>query len=125
MSLGFMLPSSSGGGDVFGGGSSGSGFDWSNVINQGFAFGQTFLQAKYAKDASKYAGGYYPQGQGAGGGGAAPYQQIAPTSQQNTTVSNTAGNFAASFTRFIENNIGILAIGGIFLFAWQRQPKRS
>lgn len=29
-------------------------FDWSGLITQGFDFGKTFLNAKYAKDAAKY-----------------------------------------------------------------------
>src|SRR4028118_334005 len=32
----------------------GLGFDWSNVINQGFEFGKTFINAKYDKDTAKH-----------------------------------------------------------------------
>jgi hypothetical protein len=39
----------------------GGGFDWGNLITQGFNFGNTFLTAKYAASAAKYGAGPYVQ----------------------------------------------------------------
>jgi len=40
--------------------SGGGGINWDSIINQGFQFGQQFLQSKYAKDAAKSTGYYAP-----------------------------------------------------------------
>jgi hypothetical protein len=51
------------------------GFDWGSIIGQGFDFGKTFLNNKYAKDAAKYGAGQYVQQQPQG---TTPAQQIDP-----------------------------------------------
>src|SRR3954469_11405094 len=81
-SLGLNYPSPGGGGGVFepisegGGSSGGGGIDWNQVIQSGFQFGTTVFNDRYAAQAAKYAGGYYPQGQG---NETAAYQPITST----------------------------------------------
>lgn len=98
--------------------------DWGkDLLGKGFDFGTTFVKSKYAKDASKYTGSYYPQGQTESTPRYAPITTGGNTlPNSNSTISNTAGSFAASFTRFVEENLGVLAIGGVFLLAFMRTP---
>lgn len=103
------------------------GFNWKQVaLTGGLNLGETFIKAKYAKDASKYTGGYFPQGQQQQGSGR--YETLSTTganaaNSNNTTVTKTAGHTAESIANFIQDNLGVLAIAGVFALAWMRKPK--
>jgi hypothetical protein len=100
-----------------------------DIIGRGFDLGETFVKSKYAKDASKYTGSYYPQGQTAEAPGGR-YQQIDPRTlvagtarnPDGSLIADTAGKTASSLAKFVEDNLGVLAIGGVFLLAFMRKP---
>jgi hypothetical protein len=119
--MGFTIPgfNPSSGGDVFGGGDSGGGgFDWGNVINQGFQFGNQFLQQWGNRGA--YQAGINPNGpsyvtpQTQYQPGADPY--AAPGSQVAGGISQAWANAAATIG-VAPGTLTIIALGaGALLF---------
>lgn len=99
--------------------------DWGgDIIGKGINSFDTFIKSKYAKDASKYTGGYYPQGQ-TESQRYAPIQTTGAIQTRNpdgSLIADTAGRTASSFAKFVEDNLGVLAIGGVFLLAFMRKP---
>lgn len=104
--------------------------DWGgDIIGKGFDFGETFIKSKYAKDASKYTGNYFPQGQTES---IQRYPQLPTTvgagagrNPDGSLIADTAGKTASSFAKFVEDNLGVLAIGGVFLLAFMRKPGKG
>lgn len=104
-----------------GGGSSNSNIDWNQIIQSGFQFGTTFINDKYAKDASRSTGTYNPTGQTA----TQTYQPITAGVTPATGGALSIDKAVSGALAFVQKNIVLVGLGLAFLFAFKRDPNRA
>jgi hypothetical protein len=106
----------SGGGSSSGGGTSGGG-------SSGAAIGIINAVGGAVANVTRGVTGNYPTQQQ----GIVPARIVGGVQYDaagNVISPRAVGNFAEDLSHTIQNNLGLIVIGGIFLFAWKREPAR-